>query len=69
VELLRGVVGTEEIYAPSSGGLGYRGFLIRGVEVGERPSDFKCSVYKTSCQTTVDTDNRRAQSGTSVRPC
>ncbi len=40
VDLLRRVVGAEEIHPPPAAGLGYRGFLVRGVSVGDRPTDF-----------------------------
>lgn len=39
VELLTAVVGAEKIHPPPAGGLGYRGFLIRDVPVGERAGD------------------------------
>jgi hypothetical protein len=40
VGLLRRVVGAEEIHPPPAAGLGYRGFLVRGVSVTDRPADF-----------------------------
>jgi hypothetical protein len=40
VSLLSRVVGVEEIHPPPAGGLGYRGFLVRGVHVGDRPAEF-----------------------------
>jgi hypothetical protein len=33
-------VGAEEIHPPPAAGLGYRGFLVRGVSVGDRPAEF-----------------------------
>jgi hypothetical protein len=39
VGLLKGVVGGEPIHPPPAGGLGYRGFLVRGAPLGQRPAD------------------------------
>jgi hypothetical protein len=40
LDLLRRVVGAEEIHPPPAVGLGYRGFLVRGLSLGDRPADF-----------------------------
>jgi hypothetical protein len=40
VGLLRRVMGAEEIHPLPAAALGYRGFLVRGVSVGDRPTDF-----------------------------